>query len=201
MAQRLGEATGTLVGPTVRLGQAQHHLAFPGTVTLRPSTFIAVVIDYAASLARHGFERLFVLNAHGGNIAPLQTAFAEIGAQASLAGTPSRVRLRLVSWWEPRPVRELTRELYGGANGSHAAASEIAVTQHLLPATAKPQILEPRQAPAGPIPGDALAFRRSFPDGRIGSEPSLATPEHGRLLLEAAVTGLAGTLREFLDEP
>ena len=36
-----------LVGPTFNVGQAQHHMGFSGTITLRPSTMIAAMVDWA----------------------------------------------------------------------------------------------------------------------------------------------------------
>src|ERR1700744_2293491 len=46
-----------LVGPTFNVGMAQHHLGFPGTISLRPSTFIAALRDWTVRLAAHGVER------------------------------------------------------------------------------------------------------------------------------------------------
>src|SRR5882757_2503834 len=85
VAKGVGDRIGAIVAPTISVGMAQHHLGFPGSMTLRPSTLIAVVRDMVESLAVHGFRRFFFLNGHGGNIATLTAAFSEIYAGASLA--------------------------------------------------------------------------------------------------------------------
>jgi len=68
VAQRLGTA---LVAPTIRVGVSPHHMAFPGTISLRPETFEAVYADYCRSLAAHGFRTILCFSGHGGNFAPL----------------------------------------------------------------------------------------------------------------------------------
>ena len=64
IAKELGNA---LVAPTIRPGLSEHHMAFPGSLTLRPSTFIAVMEDYVSCYIRHGFENIVILPTHGGN--------------------------------------------------------------------------------------------------------------------------------------
>ncbi|MBF0334026.1 MAG: creatininase family protein [Alphaproteobacteria bacterium] len=197
VALGVGEAAGALVAPVIAVGMAQHHMAFPGTITLRPSTLIAVVRDVAASLARHGFRRFFFVNGHGGNIASLQAAFSEIHAEASLAGRDGGLAFAIHNWWDSPAVTALSKELYGDRCGAHATPPEIAVTQHLhAEAAAKRFDLASFSAECGGF-GDAADFRRRYPDGRIASDPALARPEHGERLLAAAVADLARAFATF----
>jgi creatinine amidohydrolase len=202
VARAVGDATGALVAPTINVGMAQHHMAFPGSMTLRPSTLIAVVRDNVLSLARHGFERFYFINGHGGNIATVTAAFSEIYAEASLAGRAGDVGnkaglvCRLRNWWESAAIKSLSRELFGDAEGSHATPSEVSLTWFLHPEAAKPMTLDPPVAPRGGFT-DAEDYRRNFPDGRIGSNPGLSTVEAGRRLYAAAVEALTADYRAF----
>lgn len=177
---------GILIGPTLSIGMAQHHLAFPGTITLRPSTLMAVIKDVIESLSGHGFRQFMFLNGHGGNIHTTEAAFAEIWADHSLKRQPSGLAMKLVNWFHGPKVRALIDELYGQADGWHATPSEIALTWHAHPDQIRQVPLTPKQAPFGEI-RDAFDYRERFADGRIGSDPTLATLEHGRLFYEAGL--------------
>ena len=135
VARSVGETTGAMVAPTLNFGMAQHHMAFRGTMTLRPQTLLAVLVDLLNSLAQHGFERCLVINGHGGNMATIMAAFSELHAAASLnaENRTSRLRCRMRNWWGSPAVSELQAELFGDRDGSHATASEISVTQYACP--------------------------------------------------------------------
>jgi len=199
VARGVGEAAGALVAPTIAVGMAQHHLGFAGSMTLRPSTLIAVVRDNIVSLARHGFRRFYFINGHGGNIATVTAAFSEVYAETSMAGGGNRpgLKCRLRNWWEAPAVKQLTRELYGNAEGSHATPSEVSLTWHVHPQAARPMTLDPPVAPTGDF-ADADDYRRNFPDGRIGSNPGLSSAEAGQRFLAAAVDHLAADYRSWV---
>jgi creatinine amidohydrolase len=146
-ARAVGDATGGLVAPVIAVGMAQHHMAFAGSMTLRPSTLIAVVRDHVVSLVRHGFERFFFINGHGGNIATVTAAFSEVYAEASLGQAANRASVKCVlrNWWENQQVKSLSRELFGNAEGGHATPSEVSVTWFLHPEHTKPMTLDPRR--------------------------------------------------------
>ena len=195
----LGEAASAMVAPTISVGIAQHHLAFAGSMCVRPSTLIALMRDWVVSLARHGFDRFYFLNGHGGNIATANAAFAEIHSDVSMLvrSADRPIRCKLANWWDGKGVQGLSKELYGDDEGSHATCSEVSVTQYAYPEAIKRVNFEGR-APAYTGIHDADDYRRRYPDGRIGSLPSLSSPEHGKRLYDAAVADLTADYCAFL---
>jgi creatinine amidohydrolase len=199
IARRAGDEAGILIGPTFNVGQAQHHMGFAGTITLRPSTMIATMLDWTQSLTRHGFERIYWLNGHGGNIATINAAFSEMYHGVTFSGVghnapPLRCTLR--NWWELPGVMDLCRQLFPVGEGSHATPSEVSVTYFGYPEAVKSVTMTPRIAPNGPIL-DADDYRRRFPDGRIGSDPSQASIEAGEKIVAASVKAVISEFKQF----
>ena len=188
-----------VVAPTFNIGMAQHHLAFAGTISLRPSTFMAAITDWVSSLARHGFERIYFLNGHGGNVATIEATFAEIYAEWSFVEEQPPFALKLRNWWDLPGVHAFCSNMFPTGHGMHATPSEIAVTQAAYPERVKTAELSPKIAPVGPI-RDALDYRARFPDGRIGSDPLQASPEKGQQIIDAAVPALLKDVAEFSAE-
>jgi creatinine amidohydrolase len=194
-----GEDPDILVGPTFNVGCAQHHLGFPGTMTLRPSTMIAAIGDWCASLRRHGFERIYWFNGHGGNVATIAAAFAEVYAERSLSGPDSRLAPLTMcqrNWWELPGVMSTCQRLHPKHEGSHATPSEVAVTYAAYPAQCRSLTLDPLVAPSGGFT-DAEDYRARFPDGRIGSDPTQATVEAGNEIIAAAAKALREDFLRF----
>ncbi len=196
IARGVGDAVGALVAPTISVGMALHHTAFAGSISLRPSTLILVIRDYLTSLAKSGFRKFLFVNGHGGNVATLKAAFSETYAHLSELGISDSVQCRLSNWYLCASVHQLAKALYGDQEGSHATPSEVALTQYVYPDFIKTAPLSETVASGYPIYG-AIDFRRRYPDGRMGSNPALATPEHGKQFYELAVKEISQTYLEF----
>jgi len=200
IAQSVTEATGILIGPSISVGMAQHHLAFAGSVTLRPTTLIALIQDYVSSFAQHGFTQFLFLNGHGGNIASVEAAFSQIHTEVSLGRSPQdqpELELVLCNWFSGKRVMALSDELFPGIEGSHATPSEVSLSYFAYPEHAKSVgDMEPQVAPDGTF-GSANNYRSNFPDGRIGSDPSGASAELGARLCEASTDDVTERLQSL----
>jgi creatinine amidohydrolase len=134
------------------------YMAYPGTVTLRLETLLAVLTDLIDSLYRHGFRRVLVVNGHGGNNG------ASSVIQQLLAARPG-LQVRWHNWWAaPRTmgfVREQDRD------ASHASWMEAFALTRLpgveMPATPKAPVDVARMALMDPV-----AKRAYLGDGCYG---------------------------------
>lgn len=97
LADAASQRSGVLVAPPVNFGVSPYFLRYPGTISLRVSTFLDTVEDVVRSLYGQGFRRFLVLNGHGGND-PARGRLAEIAN--SLPG----IQLVWYAWWTAHSV-------------------------------------------------------------------------------------------------
>ena len=136
------------------------------------------------------------MNGHGGNVARIEAAFAQIYAHYSFNNKICPLTLELRNWWDWPNVAALCHALFPVGHGVHATPSEIAVTYAAYPEQVRQVELTPKIAPTGPIQ-DAIDYRTRFPDGRIGADSSLATIELGQQIIDVAVLGLLAELKNL----
>lgn len=67
-----------LFAPLMWLGNSEHHLDFPGTMTASPRVYLDLLRDMVENFLFHGFRRIVLVNGHGGNIVPAQQALFEL---------------------------------------------------------------------------------------------------------------------------
>jgi len=186
IAEKVGLQQNILVAPPLPFGMAVHHMEFPGTLTLTPTTYVRVICELIQSFTHHGFNKIYFVNGHGGNIAPLTTAFCETKQK------DEEFSLSLYNWWQLPEVQEYESTHFGDENGFHATVGEISVSQFLLP-QAYTQSVPPRYFKTltkTSWPLSPKEFRKQFPDGRMGSNPQLSNAEHGRALFDIAVAAI-----------
>ena len=159
-----------------------------------------VVHDVVMSLAVHGFRRFFFINGHGGNVATVTAAFDEIYAARSLGG-PRRIRA------VPHAVLVGRAALQGAERGTVSRRQRqprhrfggVALAVSTIRQSIKHAQMSPKVAAPSAQFFDAADYRARYPDGRIGSDPSQSSPEHGERLYKAAVEDMIEAYKAFLD--
>jgi creatinine amidohydrolase len=203
-AARARETGPVLVTPTACFGSSEHHMAFPGTVTLRPETFTQGVAQICGSLARHGLRRHLVVNGHGGNSALLAAAVQQLEFEAP-------VHVLTVDYWTlARPVIADVRESPTGGM-AHACEFETSLMLHLRPQSVRRErisreIVEPRYAAERfdlfESSGVSAHWKtHELSKSGVMGAPDLATQEKGRRLFEACTEGLASLIEELRALP
>jgi creatinine amidohydrolase len=112
LADAASQRTGVLVAPSLNFGISPHFGTYPGTISLRMTTFLDVLEDLVRGVYRHGFRRLVFVNGHGGND-PARTRISEI-----LDGLPE-LRVSWYSWWNAPRVTIVAEK--HGLKSYHAA--------------------------------------------------------------------------------
>jgi creatinine amidohydrolase len=196
VASRLGHA---LVAPTIRVGCSEHHMGFPGTLSLRRTTLEAICLDYCVSLARHGFERVCFVPSHGGNFGPLSEMLDVFNRAVSpgcrvVAYTDLGGFLQI---WE-RAVSEVASGLEGRVGG-HA---DIAESSEML--AIRPDLVRQEMAESGYLGGfSEELLDRMFRDGLrsvtengiLGDARGMAV-EIGEECIRRAADAIAGALAD-----
>lgn len=126
LAEDAAKEANVLTTPPLWFSDAPHHLAFPGTISLRPETLIAVVKDIVHSLERNGFRKFVVINGHKGTNIPALTIACRDLQQYELPN----VRMALT---DPLYLCTNARELLGEHSEHHAGALEISHVMYKFP--------------------------------------------------------------------
>lgn len=178
LARIVAESLDAFVAPTVRIGCSEHHLEFPGTLSLSDTTFHGIVADIVRSLARGGFARAVLLPTHGGNFGPLANAL-------ELLGPLPEIEVRaLTDLGALFTIAQLGAEEHGvplGEGGVHAGEWETSMLMAIHPELVHPDRGEPGytgdpQAAVGAIFGAGV---HTVAENGVIGDPSRASAEHG----------------------
>ena len=173
-----------VVAPTVPVGVSEEHRAFAGTLWVRERTFRAYVRDVVGSLAHHGFDRVVVVNGHGGNVAALREVCGRL--------TRDGVAYTLPFTWFDSVASDLPM--------GHAGARETALLRHIVPDLVREErVAEAREDAAERwgewVAGVNLAYDTdAFSANGVVGDPDAGDAATGEALLAGAATALCEVL-------
>ena len=206
VARRAEEMLGdtALFLPMLWIGASDHHRAFPGTVSISNEVYVRVLVDILESLIGSGFRRIFLLTAHGGNVAPGGMAISDV--QMRHRDKPD-LWLALCSWWRIASEQVAALTTSDQETVTHACELETSTILRL-----RPELVRPEAARGANIPFESAFY---YPDFRRSSRvevprtfeqlsatgafgyPERATAEQGEALFAAAAAEVAAFVREF----
>jgi len=184
--------TGIPVFPPFPYGHSSGHRGLPGTLSLRPETFQAVIEDIAEWAYASGFRRLLFLNGHLLNESSLGNAIA------NLRGRFEDLKLAAITWWDITPELQARFDADGHCGMGHGNVVETSLVRYL-----RDDLVRMQHAKAVSGRREKYFFyyliRQLSQVGYMG-DPSRATPELGEELYKMAVNGLVPRIREALKE-
>jgi len=198
IAMRVAEKTGVLIAPPMPFGNSVHHMRFPGSVTLTFRTLVNVYKEVCKSLLHHGFEKIVIMNGHGGNNNAISQALREVKEETG------KTVYSLMVFPSSRGFGAESVEILEQDGGGHACEMETSIALHLnqrvLIEKAEKWKPPASQTEFGRKYGRKIGTARDFHEiTEIGSlgDPTLATEEKGKKMVEAVVNDIAAFINDL----
>jgi len=197
-----------LVAPTIPFGFNVHAMDFPGTIHVGYDHFIDYCVGVCKSLAYHGFKRIVLVDGHGSN-----EHLLEFVARRTILETDALAASFM--WWnllrtDPTFIASFRESVFPGGC-AHACEVETSMYLHLCPEKVQMDQVQDNIAwynadgargfqwvdafGAGPV--SIVEWTSTYTPNGIMGQPSLATPEKGKIIFEETVTRLAEFAGEF----
>lgn len=183
-----------LVLPPITVGYSGHYDTFPFTMTMSYDTITAVIYDDLESCMRNGMNKVYIVNGHDGNIAPIEIASRKIKEKYPQARIVSMDR-----WWVAagQLLPEGTFEVMNGEG--HAGEGETSIAYYLYPQWNEPEYAKgfvPDKLPKfSEVKWDFSELTNSAATG----DPTKGTAEKGRMMTEVLVDCMEKEIKQ-LDE-
>jgi len=195
LAQKVAEQIpGLLVMPPVTYGMSEHYSSFAFTASLQAETLIAVLKDILLSVLRNGIEKIFIMNGHDGNIAPI-----EIAARAVKKEYPTAKIVSLDAWWvvAGQLLPPDTFEVWNGLG--HAGEGETSMALALFP-----ELVEMDKAkgvvPDLPLNVEIKWLFNELTDTGATGDPTKATKEKGEKMRDVLVEAVVGFMKQMEEK-
>jgi creatinine amidohydrolase len=205
VAMRLAEAGCPLViGPLIPFGASNFHLGYPGTVSLKTATLIALIDDVCLSLYTSGFRKFIFIHGHDGSLPSMM-----VGAQNLVEATPD-AECVVLNWLTPlsKVYRTIQTSQKSEGHGGEGETARLLVTHPELvhpersePFHVSPEEMRRLQGPEHIKTGGAIFYStRRYPHYYIGTPP-LATAETGEKGYAVIVDWISSVIqRDFFEK-
>ena len=200
-------ATRALFLPTQQVGKSNEHLRFPGTLTLKAETLIAVWTEIGECVHRAGIKKLVLFNSHGGQLSVMDIVARDLRTRLDM--------LVFSSNWFTLPLGDDINALFSPQEhrfGIHGGDMETSMMLALAPDRVEMRHARDfksssqERAAKYPILGNGISAKMGWqtqdynPMGACGNA-AIATAEKGRAVIEAAGQKLAQLLAEISSLP
>jgi len=190
IARGVAEKLGALCLPPLWYGMSSHHMAFPGTLTIRPEVLGAVVEDVLESLIHHGIKNILILNGHGGNTASISSACAKVRYRhPGVFLAQSSVWLALNDVYEgfPPEVRQESWPTMVAHGGLFETSAVMAVDEGMVKMDrARSAPVDKHVLATDPVMSVTVRMQELSDWGSDG-DPRGSTPELGKMFLEKSI--------------
>jgi creatinine amidohydrolase len=198
-----------LAMPVVAYGLDEHHMDFPGTVSVDMHTLIAYVADVAISVARHGLTHVLIVNGHGSNAPIADLAARRVVLETGIICGAMSPNAAIDPTLAEPVFSEMRQSAPGGV--AHAGEYETAMMLHLRPDLVQMDkaVRETGQLKLEHFNWDhpepsVLAWQdwwSRMSESGVCGDPTVATAEFGRALFETTAENLVRFVREFRTIP
>jgi len=186
-----------LLLPTLWLGASSHHLPLGGTLSAQVDTHVTVLCDLLTPLLDDGYQRVMLLNGHGGNVDTMHLALRRLQPCYR-----DRI-LAAASYWELAD-QELAVLAEGRRKSmGHACEFETSMVLALRPDLVRRDRIRDDPRPEEPaLRGLYVAedMKQATDHGAVGY-PEAASADKGRAFLAAAIQRTADVVEALLRRP
>jgi creatinine amidohydrolase len=196
IAKKLGNA---LQAQTIRIGCSYHHLAFPGTISLKTETLKAILFDYVESLSKSGFKTIILIPSHGGNFVPTEEAINELRPKypgLKIIGFTDQIRF-MISLWRVAKKSSISVEEAGGHAGEIETSQMLAISENQV---AKDRFEPGYVEPVRPETNKILFEKGMSALSKIGvlGDPTKANAERGEVYMESLADYIVKKIKKFI---
>ncbi len=190
LKNRVADEVPVAVLPTLQYGYYPSFLEYPGSVSLQSETFKNLIMDICRSMNGYGVRKFYVLNTGISTLRPLQAAAEELSRDG--------IVLRCLNLLEVD--KTLPGDLLGQEGGTHADESETSMMLYIAPETVN---MSKAAKDYNPRPGRRGLTRNpqgqgTYSPSGVWGDPTLATREKGRTIVEATVKAAVAQVRELI---